>query len=146
LFAERKKQHAFLFSIVQIEQFHVHAPRRSSLRPNHENYSAYVEPNRHCQTFVYNADEVSLEALLDPNFRPTMSNEQEQRTTKQVYHENYQQMPQIWPRATNLTRYERASFDPKADLLPVRAPFLTIPTRRRVRHPTLFNNGNIIHL
>jgi len=106
---------------------------------NNEKHPQYIENNKNCQTFVYYADEISLDALLDPNFRPMTRYEQQQQQPLQVYYEDYHR-PQSTTRQP--VPYERASFDPFADL-PITQPFSTMPTRRR--HPVL-NNMSIIHL
>jgi hypothetical protein len=105
---------------------------------NNENNSHYTVNNRRCQTFVYNTDEVSLEALLDPNFRPTATSQQPQ----QVYYERYCPPQRSLSSIAQPTHYERASFDPFADL-PTTQAFSTLPTRRR---HLAFNNSSIIHL
>ncbi|CAF3314632.1 unnamed protein product, partial [Rotaria socialis] len=73
------------------------------------------ENNRHCQTFVFNADEVSLEELLDPNFRPTTKLEQQQQqqqSYQQIYYKTYHSPQRSASSSTQQPRYERASFDP----------------------------------
>jgi hypothetical protein len=106
---------------------------------NNEKHPQYIENNKHCETFVYNVDEVSLEALLDPNFRPMSTFEQQ---SPQVYYEIPHRPQRSWSTTRHLNHYERTSFDPFADL-PTIQPFSTIPTRRR--HP-VSNNFSIIHL
>ena len=133
---------------MQIEQFHIHKPPRTiKKRPElqQQNFpvsSQYVETNRNFQTFVFNADDVSLEALLDPNFRPMSSIEQQQKAPPIPI--VYQQMqPARSSTSTNQKiRYERASFDPYEDSTSP-APFLTIPTRRRQQ---ILNNSSIFRL
>ncbi|CAF0727223.1 unnamed protein product [Adineta steineri] len=93
-------------------------------------------------TFVYNADEISLEALLDPNFRPTTQAENhQQKLTQQIHHHNnnYQYPQQSTSNTQQNARYNRASFDPSTDL-PLIQPYSTLPTRRR---PTGLNNISI---
>lgn len=140
-----------------MEKFRIAKPPR--LAKNHyENLqkidipSEYFHATRNCQTFVFNADEVSLAALLDPNFNPMtvierhhhhQSQGDEQQRQRQpsipiVYPENYPKSASANPTA----RYERASFDPYADLAPA-APFLTIPTRRR---HLILNDPSIVRL
>ena len=118
----------------------------------HEKYLQSVESNRNYQTFVYNADEVSLEALLDPNFRPMTSVEQQQTQqqqqqqylpAQQVSYQTYQSSRRSGSISAQSSRFERASFDPFADL-PTVAPFSTIPTRRR--HYPALNHASIVHL
>ncbi len=112
---------------------------------NNEKHPQYIENNKHCQTFVYNANEISLEALLDPNFRPMARIEQQQQQQQkppQIYYEVYQRPQRSLSTTKQFTHYEKASFDPFTDL-PTIQPFSTIPTRRR--HPVL-NNISIIHL
>jgi hypothetical protein len=106
---------------------------------NNDKYSQYIENNGHCQTFVYNADEISLEALLDPNFRPMPIIEQQ---PSQVYYQIYQRPQRTSSTIRQTNYYPRASFDPFSDL-PTIQPFATMPTRRR--HPVL-NNFSVIHL
>lgn len=138
------------FSIIQIEQFHSHKPPRPPLKPSsqrHEKHLQSVETNRDYQTFVYNADEVSLEALLDPNFRPMTSVEQQQTQQQPQYlpvqPASYQTSRRSGSISAQSSRFERASFDPFADL-PTVAPFSTIPTRRR--HYPALNYASIVHL
>ena len=102
----------------------------------------YFENNKNFQTFVYDADEISLEALLDPNFRP-MTVEEQQQSTRIVY---FNEKPKSISSSSAMTpmRYERASFDPSADL-PKVAPFSTIPTRRR-QFQILSNDSTVIRL
>ncbi len=106
---------------------------------NNEKYSQYIENNTNCQTFVYYADEISLQALLDPNFRPMTKYEQQQQPLNQVHYENPQRPQRSMSSAMQHIPYDRASFDPYADL----PPYSTMPTRRR--HPVM-NNTSIIHL
>ena len=138
-------------SLVQIDQFHIHSPPGLSMTvpsQNNENHSRYIENKNHCQTFVYNADEVSLEALLDPNFRPMST--YEQPTPTMFYGNNnnnnsYHRPQRSWSTTRQMNHYERASFDPYADLGNNQV-FSTIPTRRRhYHHPTL-NDISIVHL
>lgn len=121
---------------------------------SNEKRPQYIEDNKHCQTFVYNADEVSLEALLDPNFRPMpiikqqpqppppLPLSQQQQQQQQYYYEIYQRPQRSWSTTRQNNHYERASFDPFMDL-PAAQPFSTMPTRRRQR---VINNLSIIHL
>jgi hypothetical protein len=109
---------------------------------NEKKYPQYIENNNnHCQTFVYNTDEISLEALLDPNFRPMTTFEQP--PPPQIYYETYQRPERSWSTIRQPVHYERASFDPFTDL-PATQPFFTMPTRRR--HRPVPNNFPIIHL
>ncbi|CAF2709530.1 unnamed protein product [Rotaria sp. Silwood2] len=115
--------------------FHIHSCPGSPIKitgQNNEKYPQPIENNGHTQTFVFNADEISLEALLDPNFRPMTTSEQQrpQQQSQRIYYKNYH-LPQRSPSTTTqFTRYERASFDPLTDLPTIR-PFSTIPIRRR---------------
>ena len=142
-----------LFSIIQIEQFHSHKPPRSPMiaaSQRHKTYSHPVETNRDYQTFVYNADEVSLETLLNPNFRPMTIVEQQQQQQQQppppvrpASYQTYHSSRRSGSISVQDSRYERSSFDPLADL-PAVLPSSTMPTRRR-HHPAL-NQTSIIHL
>ena len=98
----------------------------------------YSSPNR--QTFVYNADEISLEALLDPSFRPMTT----PTSSQQVYPTNYHSAPHSLANVMPNIRYDRASFDPSIDL-PAVQPFSTLPTRRR-RPQSNVDNVAIIHI
>ena len=114
---------------------------------NNENHQKHIENNKNCQTFVYYADEISLQALLDPNFRPMTKYEQQQQQQpqpqlKQVYYENPHRPQRSLSTAVQPVPYDRASFDPYADL----PPYSTIPTRRRHLPPPVTNNTSIIHL
>lgn len=139
-------------SLVQIDQFHIHSPPGLSMTmpsQNNENHSRYIENKNQCQTFVYNADEVSLEALLDPKFRPMSTYEQPPPPPTMFYSNNnnntYHRPQRSWSTTRQLNHYERASFDPYADLGNNQV-FSTIPTRRRhYHHPTL-NDISIVHL
>jgi hypothetical protein len=106
---------------------------------NNERHSQYIENNRNCQTFVFNADEVSLEALLDPHFRPIPTTETPQQ---QIYYGNDRLPQRSLSTSIQPARYERAQFDPLTDLSSTQ-PFSTIPTRRRQQ---ILNNSSIIHL
>lgn len=155
---------SFSIYIIQIDQYHIHPPSwlpMNMTSQSNETRPQYIENNKHCQTFVYDADEVSLEALLDPNFRPLPVVEQQQQQQhqqqrqqqyqpqpppppqQQVYYEIYQRPQRSWSTTRQTKHYERASFDPFRDLPPVQ-PFSTMPTRRR-QNPVL-NNLSIIHL
>jgi hypothetical protein len=35
-----------------------------------QNNRKYPQTNKHCQIFVYNTNDISLETLLNPDFRP----------------------------------------------------------------------------
>lgn len=106
-----------------------------------EKYSQLVENNRsNRQTFVYNADEISLEALLDPSFRPMVT----PTSPQQVYPTNYHSAPHSLANVIPNVRYDRASFDPSIDL-PAVQPFSTLPTRRR-RPQSNVDNSAIIHV
>lgn len=113
---------------------------------NNEKHPQYIETNNHCQTFVYNADEVSLDALLDPNFRPMVASEQPQQPSTS-YNNPYHRSQRSWSTTRQTNRYERASFDPYADLGNNQTSS-TIPTRRRYydHHRPAVNNMSIIHL
>ncbi|CAM4879525.1 unnamed protein product [Rotaria socialis] len=122
-----------------IDQYQIHScpgsPMKMTRHNSQQKPSKPIENNRHCQTFVFNADEVSLEELLDPNFRPTTKLEQQQQqqqSYQQIYYKTYHSPQRSASSSTQQPRYERASFDPLTDL-PATQPFLTIPTRRR--HP-----------
>lgn len=117
---------------------------------NNENYPRHIENKNHCQTFVYNADEVSLDALLDPNFRP-MSTYDQPSPLPTIFYNNqnnhsYHRPQRSWSTTRHINHYERASFDPYADLGNVQV-FSTIPTRRRhyQQQPNL-NDVSIVHL
>lgn len=135
--------------LIQIDQFCIQ-PSRYMTRKNNENYSQYTKDSKHCQRFVFNADEVSIEALLDPNFRPMTTYEQQQQ--QQLPQQQTQAYYQTYHRSLSTAKapipYERASFDPLTDLSKPYQPFSTIPTRRRHQqqpHP-IVNNVSIIHL
>lgn len=113
---------------------------------NTEKRSQTVENNRHCETYVFNADEISLEQLLDPNFRPTpkLKPKHQPQTVQQVYYKTYNSPKRSTSTtSTQHTRYERASFDPSIDLPPPPQPFSTMPTRRR--QPPI-NKTSIVHV
>ncbi len=141
-------QQIILLSLIQIDQFHIHSPPWLPMKTtsqNNDKYSQYIENNGNCQTFVYNADEISLEALLDPNFRPmpiVEQQQQQQRQPSQVYYEIYQRPQRPSSTTKQANYYSRASFDPFSDLTRIQ-PFATMPTRRR--NPVL-NNVSVIHL
>jgi hypothetical protein len=109
---------------------------------NNEKYSQYFENKKHCQTFVYNADEVSLEALLDPSFRPMQRIEKPHHQSQQIYYGSERLPHRSSSTSVQPSRYERASFDPFTDL-PAAQQFSTIPSRRR---PHILSNSSIIHL
>ncbi|CAF4530909.1 unnamed protein product [Rotaria sp. Silwood1] len=118
-----------------IDQFHIHSCPGSPIKitsQNNEIYPQSTENNGHFQTFVFNADEISLEALLDPNFRPTTTSEQQQlrQQSQQIYYKNHHPPQRSSSTITQCAHYQRASFDPLTDL-PTTQPFSTIPTRRR---------------
>ncbi|CAF0754749.1 unnamed protein product [Rotaria sordida] len=128
-----------------IDQFNIRSCPESPIKitsQNNEKHSQSIENNRQFQTFVFNADEISLEALLDPNFRPMTTLEQQRKQSQQIYYNSYPSSQRAPSTTTQLARYVRASFDPLTDLPPIQ-PFSTIPTRRR---PSAFNNSSIMHL
>lgn len=145
-------------SLVQIDQYHIHSPPWLPMTSqNNQKHPQYIQTNNHCQTFVYNADEVSLDALLDPNFRPMTTSEQHHqpppppsRPSSTSYNNTYHHSPRSWSTTRQTNQYERASFDPYADL-GNNQTFSTIPTRRRHydhqhQHRPALNNMSIIHL
>ncbi|CAF0868970.1 unnamed protein product [Didymodactylos carnosus] len=124
-----------------------HSPLPSSYFDQDNYFRDYIKKLEHeqqeskHQTFVYNADETSLNVLLDPNFRPLTTNEQKQvQQTSNVYQNYPQSFPQRslsyqnlycqFPdqkrtspftvdnhtRAYSLSGQNRASFDPSTDL------------------------------
>ena len=99
---------------------------------NHESYSQDIENSRHCQVFVYNADEVSLDTLLDPNFRPMETFEQQQQQQQHFQQFTYPCRQRSSSTRTPIGGYKRASFDPMIDL-PTIQTISAISTRRR--HP-----------
>lgn len=135
-----------IFSLIQIDQYHIHSSPRLPMKtasPSNEKYAQSIENNRNCQTFVYDADEISLETLLDPNFRPTtISNQRSMRQPQQIYYEAPNYPRRALSTVAPYGRYERASFDPLTDL-PTVQPFATNPTRRRF---PVVNDASIIHL
>ena len=135
----------FSLFIIPIAQFQTRTSDWSSMKAASQtniNYSQPVDNRRDCQTFVYNADEVSLEALLNPNFRP-MVTPKRRPSSRQLHYENYVAPQRSSSNSTQQARFERASFDPLRDLPAVQA-FSTIPTRRRQHHA--LNYSSIVHL
>ncbi|CAF0747725.1 unnamed protein product [Adineta ricciae] len=107
-----------------IDHFHIDVPPWLPIKSTGQTNEKYSSPNR--QTFVYNADEISLEALLDPSFRPMTTS----TSPQQVYPTNYHSAPHSLANVIPNIRYDRASFDPSIDI-PANQPFSTLPTRRR---------------
>lgn len=109
--------------------------------PMNEKRPQNSETNKHCQTFVYNVDEISLETLLDPNFHPISTFEP--RKLQQIYYKSYHAPQRSSSSTTQFACYQKASFDPSTDLPITSQPFSTIPTRRR--RPAI-DNSSIVHL